>query len=282
MINPRIVVHGGCGRVEAASIPDRREGVKQAAQEGWKVLAADGYSIDAVEAAVVVLEDNPLFNAGRGSVLTNAGRVETDAAIMDGQSLAAGAIAGVAGFFNPIHIARRVMDATPHVLLVGEGAEQFARSEGFVEHDMEELIATYRRSDREREHGTVGAVACDSGGRVAAATSTGGSRNKLPGRVGDTPLIGAGTYANSRIAVSCTGDGEKIIRMTLSRLVAEYYLEYGDLERASQRALDELEATLGGEVGLVVADSVGRGGFVKNSPHMPVCAIDRDGVQIYC
>jgi len=282
MIRPSIIVHGGCGRVDESSIPERRDGVLEAAEAGWRLLKEGGSSVDAVEAAVMVLEDIPLFNAGRGSVLNSDGVVETDAAIMEGASLSAGAVAGLSGFLNPINIARRVMDKSPHVLLICQGAERFALREGFRQSEAGQLAVDYRRQEWEREHGTVGAVACDRQGHLAAATSTGGSKNKLPGRVGDSPLIGAGTYANSQIAVSCTGDGENIMRMTLSRLAAFLYREYEDAETAITAALRDLEATLGGEVGLIGVDCRGRSGFTKNSPHMPVFAIEDGEVSIYC
>lgn len=281
MSNPAIIVHGGCGPVDKGTIPDRLDGLKAAAEAGWRLLRTGGSAGDAVEAAVVVLEDNPLFNAGRGSVLNSEGRVETDAAIMDGSSRAAGAIAGVTGFLNPVKIARRVMETSPHVMLISVGAEEFARAQGFTQYGPEALVADYRRREWEKEHGTVGAAACDTAGHVAAATSTGGSTGKLPGRVGDSPIIGAGTYADAGIAVSCTGNGEHIIRMTLARLAAFLYQEREDAQAAVHGALADLEDTLGGEVGLIVADRLGKVGFAKNSLQMPVCAISMEGLQAY-
>lgn len=277
-----IIVHGGCGAVEESSIPERRRGVEQAAQAGWKVLQDGGSAVDAVEAAVVVLEDNPLFNAGTGSVLNRDGEVETDAAIMDGATLAAGAVAAVTGILNPIQLARRVMEDSPHVLLVAKGAEQFARSQGIAQCDPQRLVSSHRRQQWEEKHGTVGASACDGLGNLAAATSTGGMFDKLPGRVGDSPLIGCGTYADGRVAVSCTGDGERIIRMTLARLAAFLYQEHGSAQDACDRALEQLNATLGGEVGLILVDRMGQPVFVKNSRHMPTCAVTADGVVTGC
>lgn len=282
MSEPAIIVHGGCGRVDESSLSARGEGAKQAAEAGWKVLRKGGSAVDAVEAAVIALEDNPLFNAGRGSVLNRDGRVEMDASIMDGATRAAGAIAGVTGILNPIRLARRVMEASPHVMLIGAGAEEFARAQGLPQCTEDELIADYRRQEWENEHGTVGAVACDANGRLAAATSTGGTKGKLPGRVGDTPIIGAGTYSDSRIAVSCTGHGEHIMRMTLSRLAAFLYERCADLERAAQEALQQLEREIGGEVGLIAVDARGSTAFVKDSRHMPVCAISAAGTIVQC
>jgi beta-aspartyl-peptidase (threonine type) len=282
MNKPGIIVHGGCGRVDKSSLSERKAGVKQAAEAGWAILREGGSAVDAVEAAVVVLEDLPLFNAGRGSVLNKEGRVETDAAIMNGATRAAGAVAGVTGILNPVRLARRVMEACPHVMLIGEGAERFARAQGIAQCDPEQLVVEYRRKAWERDHGTVGAVACDRDGRLAAATSTGGMANKLPGRVGDTPIIGCGTYADSRVAVSCTGIGEHIIRMTLARFAAFLYDRYGDARQAADLALDQLEKELGGEVGLIIVDGHGKTAYTKSSQNMPVCAISEDGVVLEC
>jgi beta-aspartyl-peptidase (threonine type) len=293
MKNPAIVVHGGCGRVDESSLSARADGAKEAAEAGWSILQKGGSAIDAVEAAVAALEDNPLFNAGRGSVLNQDGRVEMDASIMNGATRAAGAVAGVTGVLNPIRLARRVMEASPHVMLIGNGAERFARAQGFATCAPEELIVEYRRKEWESsrptkanssttEHGTVGAVACDRDGRLAAATSTGGMKGKLPGRVGDSPIIGAGTYADARVAVSCTGNGEHIMRITLARLVAFLYERCSDPQQAAQEALRQLEEELGGEVGLIVVDSDGNAAFTKNSRHMPVCAIGAEGTILQC
>lgn len=282
MSKPAIIVHGGCGRIDESTLPERLDGVRKAAAEGWKALQEGGSSVDAVESAVLVLEDSPLFNAGRGSVLNSEGKVETDASIMDGSSLAAGAIAGVTGIRNPIQLARHVMEASPHVMLIGEGAERFAAQQKFERYPPEYFVVEYRRKAWEREHGTVGATACDREGHLAAATSTGGSAGKRPGRIGDTPIIGAGTYADSAIAISCTGNGEHIIRMTLARLVAFLYQRYDNAQKAAEEALEQLETRLGGEVGMIAVDCSGKVAFTKNSPHMPVCVISEQGVAVQC
>ncbi len=287
-VAPAIVVHGGCGRIEAATVAERLEGVRQAAARGFEVLRAGGTSLDAVEAAVEVLEELPLFNAGRGSVLNAEGEIETDASIMDGATRRAGAVACVRGILHPVQLARRVMETTPHVLLAGEGATRFAQSQGFPRLRPEDLIVDARRAQWERvrtaesqsEHGTVGAVACDLQGHVAAATSTGGMVNKLPGRTGDTPLIGCGTWADARLAVSCTGHGEQIIRMTLARLAAFQYESSSDAQRAGEAALAELNATAAGDAGLILVDRQGRVAFCKNTPNMPVCAISHQGTLV--
>lgn len=277
-----IVVHGGCGRIDPDSIPERKQGVERAAQAGWKILVSGGSAVDAVEAAVVVLEDNPLFNAGTGSVLNSEGRVETDAAIMDGSTLAAGAVAAVTGVLNPIRLARRVLEVGPPVFLVAKGAEDFARRQGIAFTDPGHLVTAPRRQQWEDSHGTVGACARDRAGKLAAGTSTGGIFDKLPGRVGDTPLIGCGTYANQQVAVSCTGDGEKIIRMTLARLAAFLYQEARDSKSSCDQALEQLAAAVGGEAGIILVDNAGRPAFAMNSPNMPVCAITEAGVKTSC
>ena len=268
--------------MEQSSIPERSKGVEEAAQAGWKVLSTGGSAVDAAEAAVIVLENNPLFNAGIGSAFNSEGRIETDAAIMDGAKLAAGAIAAVTGILNPIQVARRLMDVGPHVFLVAAGAEQFARSQGIPQCDVERLVTEHRRQEWEETHGTVGASVCDRLGRLAAATSTGGSFNKLPGRVGDSPLVGCGTYADGQIAVSCTGNGEHIIRMTLARLAAFLYQEYGNAQDACNRAVEQFDSILGGEIGIVLVDRLGQPAFAKNSRNMPTCSITKDGMSTNC
>lgn len=281
MNNQAIVVHGGCGRVEKSSIQKRLSGVREAAEIGWEILRCGGSAVNAVEAAVVALEDNPLFNAGRGSVLNSEGRIEMDAAIMDGMTRHVGAVAGITGILNPITLARKVMDDSSHVLLISNGAEQFAAKQGFSRHDMEKFVVKYRQEEWEREHGTVGAVACDQEGRISAATSTGGSKGKLPGRVGDTPLIGCGTYADDGIAVSCTGNGECIIRMTLARLVAFLYEQGGSVRDAVGLALRQLQDKTGGEVGLIAVDAKGCATYSNNSRHMPICCINKQHVILH-
>lgn len=282
MSRPAIIVHGGCGRVDQNSVPERVAGVREAAQAGWKVLRRGGSSIDAVEAAVVVMENNPLFNAGTGSALNREGRVEMDAAIMDGANLAAGAVAAVTGVLNPILLARRVMDASPHVLLVAKGAEDFARGQGIKECDPASLITDRRRSQWEDAHGTVGASACDREGRTAAATSTGGYFDKLPGRVGDSPLIGCGTYADKDVAVSCTGNGEHIMRMTFARLAAFLYQNSRNSQETCDAALEQFSTALGGEVGIILVDHLGQPAFAKSTRNMPVCTITEDRLQTFC
>jgi beta-aspartyl-peptidase (threonine type) len=228
-----LAIHGGAGTMSPELMTpaierDVRAGLERALDAGRAILQRAGSSLDAVAAAVRVLEDDPLFNAGRGAVFTSAGTHEMDAAIMDGKSLAAGAVGSVQRIKNPIDLARAVMDKSPHILLAGNGAEDFARELGLeivdakyfyteqrwqaLERVRDAQMKSAALSDEDR-HGTVGAVALDQAGDLAAATSTGGYTNKWPGRIGDTPIIGAGTYANNRTcAVSATGDGEFFIR----------------------------------------------------------------------
>jgi beta-aspartyl-peptidase (threonine type) len=278
MNKPAIIVHGGCGNVEPSSIPERLKAVEQSAQAGWKTLLNGGSAVDAAEAAVLVLEDNPLFNAGVGSALNSDGRIETDAAIMDGSNLGTGAVAAVTGVRNPIHLARRVMEVGPAVLLVARGAEQFARSQGIPKCELERLVTQHRRQEWEDAHGTVGASACDTFGKLAAATSTGGHFNKLPGRVGDSPIVGCGTYADARMAISCTGNGEQIMRMTLGRLAAFLYQDLGNAQAACDRALEQFEEMFDGEIGMILVDRLGQAALAKNSCVMPTCAITAAGV----
>lgn len=213
-VTPILLVHGGAGNPAGGAVDDEpahHAALSEALLAGYELLGGGAPALDAAEAAVRVLEDCALFNAGRGSVLTSDGLVEMDAAVMDGQTRQAGACAGVTRVRSPVGLARAIMEKTPHVLLVGAGAERYAADAGleFAEPDW---FVTERERQRLGEHGTVGAVALDSGGHLAAATSTGGVRGQLPGRVGDTPVIGAGTWADEHVAVSCTGAGEQFIR----------------------------------------------------------------------
>jgi beta-aspartyl-peptidase (threonine type) len=270
---PAVVVHGGAGNPRAGAVEDEapyHEALREA------LAAAHAHPSDAlsaVEAAVRVLEDAPLFNAGRGSVLTSEGTVETDAAIMDGASLRAGAVAAVTGIRNPISLARAVMESSGHAFLVGQGAESLAAELG-AEREAPEWFVTeaqrrrLARDDGDRK-GTVGAVALDSEGRLAAATSTGGMRGQHPGRVGDSPVIGAGTYADAACAVSATGDGEQIISAAaaheVSALLRHRAMTLGDACEAVLR--EELEP-LGADAGLIAVDARGEIALIFNTTVM--------------
>jgi L-asparaginase / beta-aspartyl-peptidase len=270
---PAIIVHGGAGPIKDDSLTGRLEGCKAAALVGWKILEQGGAALDAVEAAVVTLEDDPLFNAGIGSALNCLGKVEMDAAIMEGESLRAGAVAAVSGIKNPIKLARRVMEDGRHVMLAGDGALLFARQIGFPEIPSELLISQRAKERWESSHGTVGCVAIDADGELAVATSTGGISNKLPGRVGDSPLLGCGTYANRYGAVSCTGHGEAIMRVVLARDAVQLLKDGIEPGEAARVAIDHLEELTGSTGGLILIDQQGKIGYARNTTHMPVCLI---------
>jgi L-asparaginase / beta-aspartyl-peptidase len=256
-----IIVHGGAGIAWPDEDPQScRLGVEAAARAGYEVLQQGGSALDAVEAAVVVLENDPNFNAGTGATLTRDGTAELDASIMDGATGKGGAVATVRTVKNPVRLARAVMEKTTHLLLAGDGAEAFARAQGFPEVANAALItnrsrARWKAGPHAGSGGTVGAAACDAQGRVAAATSTGGTFFKLPGRVGDTPILGAGTWAQPEAAVSCTGQGEAIILSGLARFTAEA-IARGDSD-ACRQAVARL-AKAGGDGGVIAIDSKGR------------------------
>lgn len=276
-MRPAIIVQGGAGRIPEDEIQARLEGVKLAAGVGWQILQRGGSALDAVEAAVISLEDHPLFNAGRGSSLNALGQVELDASIMDGSTLRAGAVAVVKRIRNPIGLARKVMEEGKHVLLAGEGALHFAREVGIPECSEEELIVEKQRRRWRETCGTVGAVAIDGEGRIAAATSTGGLFGKRPGRVGDSALIGSGTYANDVGGASCTGRGEAIIKVVLAKSAVD--LLGGGLHpmEAARRAIELLKARVDGEGGLVLVDRQGRVGYARNTLHMPLAFVEDGG-----
>ena len=272
---PALIVHGGAAADPADALDEVRDGIRAAVAAGWRVLAAGGRSLDAVEAAVRVLEDAPRFNAGRGSVLTGPGTVETDASIMEGDELRCGAVAAVRRIANPVTLARQVLEDGRHVLLAGDGALAFARSLGMPECDPASLVTERRlrqlHAGTAELKGTVGAVALDRHGTVAAATSTGGMSGKLPGRVGDSALIGGGTYADSTLGgVSCTGSGEAIIRVVLARRALDFLKEADDPDDAAHVAVDLLVEEGRGEGGLILLDWKGRMGYAQSTPFMPV------------
>jgi len=298
-----IAIHGGAGESEwehmdAATASAYHDSLAKALAAGSAVLKAHGKALDAVEAAVKVLEDDPLFNAGRGSAFAADGKNEMDAAIMDGATLGAGSVADVEFTRHPISLARAVMEHTPYVMMVGPGADEFSRAQGleqqppsffFTEMRWQELAAIMRASGRKvparpagvgaeptasaelhgfsHRFGTVGAVARDSEGHLAAATSTGGMQGKMPGRVGDSPLIGAGTYASDRsCAVSGTGVGEYFIRLTLARQVCTLVEQGQTPQQAADRMIHtELPALKGGEGGVIVMTPTGEPVWSSNT-----------------
>jgi beta-aspartyl-peptidase (threonine type) len=276
-----LAVHGGAGSPPAGADADEmRRALAESLRAGHAVLAAGASALDAVEAAVAVLESHPLFNAGRGAALTAAGGVELDAAVMDGRSRAAGAVACVRGIENPVRVARIVLERTPHVLLVGPGAEAFAAAHGVPTVDPAALVTSARWADLERARhvhslrpqggGTVGAVARDAAGHLAAATSTGGMTNQLPGRVGDSPIVGAGTWADdATCAVSATGAGEAFVRAAFAHEVdARMRLAGASLDEACREALRRV-GELGARGGCVAVDAAGRVALPFTSAAMP-------------
>ncbi|HJT61273.1 MAG TPA: isoaspartyl peptidase/L-asparaginase [Burkholderiales bacterium] len=279
MMRPVIAIHGGAGVMRRDRPGEQQRAVLRRALE-----AAYGQktALDAVTAAVVVLEDSPLFNAGRGSCFNADGEIEMDAAVMEGERLGAGAVAAVRRIRNPVLAARAVMEKTRHVLLAGDGAERFAREQGLVFEEPSYFATEKRLSALKRNlkyhHGTVGAVALDHEGNLAAATSTGGYTGKLPGRIGDSPIIGAGTYADNRAcAVSGTGLGEAFIRAAVAYDVAarmRYRKE--SLARAAAGALAKV-ARLGGDGGLIAVDRRGNVAMPFNSEGMYRASVDRRG-----
>lgn len=315
-----LAIHGGAGTILRSQMtPDLereyRGGLEAALKAGWSILESGGTSLDAVEAAVISLEDFPLFNAGRGSVFTHEGKQEMDAAIMDGHKLDAGAVAFVKNIRNPISLARLVMERTEHVLLAGEGANQFAERLGvktepdeyfFTEHrwlQLQEALAEGRvkldhsqskipdskfqiedksgiwnlESETARPLGTVGAVACDAHGHLAAATSTGGMTNKKYGRIGDTPLIGAGNYADETCAVSCTGHGEFfMLGLTAYDVAARMKYKGLSLEAAARETINRL-TDINGEGGLIAVDTHGNITMPFNSKGMYRAKITTNG-----
>ena len=274
---PAIIVHGGAGRIRAEEMPSRLDGCQDAALAGWNIIQQGGSALDAAEAAVVALEDNPLFNAGTGSTLNSLGQVEMDAAIMEGETLRAGAVAVVQGIKNPVKLARRVMEDGRHLLFAGEGALLFARQIGFPECSPESLIIESERKRWQEKHGTVGCVARDAEGKIAVATSTGGILNKLPGRVGDSPLIGCGTYANDYGGVSCTGQGEAIVRIVMAKTALDFLKEGAEPRAAAHQAIAVLAQKTGGTAGLIIIDRRGNIGYARNTERMPVAFIESSG-----
>jgi L-asparaginase / beta-aspartyl-peptidase len=274
---PVLIVHGGAGRHPGTGQDAVLAGCEAAARRGWTVLRHGGSALDAVEASVMALEDDPRFNAGTGSVLNAEGRVEMDASIMDGSTASAGAVAAVSAVQNPVALARRILSEGKTVLRVGAAAEAFARDQGLKAVDPESLV-TARQQARWREaHETVGCVALDGSGRLAAATSTGGLFDKPPGRVGDSALIGCGTYADEHGAVSCTGNGEAIIRSALAMRALTGLSTGAVPEQAARRALNWLAQRTGAEAGLILLDHQGRSAVVHNAAHMAFCRIEGEG-----
>lgn len=312
-----LVIHGGAGTIDRAKMtPEKersyRDGLERALRAGWEILERGGSSLDATEAAVRVLEDDPMFNAGRGAVFTSAGVNELDASTMEGKTMRAGAVASVKHVKNPILLARKLLDRSEKpagseprsgpVLLIGDGAEAFAKENGIEMVDPKYFFTQERWDALQRvkakaaeggtggkrnivsdddRHGTVGCVALDRDGNLAASTSTGGMTNKPPGRIGDTPIIGAGTFAkNATCAVSCTGDGEYFIRASVAHSVSDLMeLKGMSLKDAAEEALKRAH-DLGGEGGLIAIDKEGNFALPFNSNGMYRGYMDANGKPV--
>lgn len=295
----KLVIHGGAGTIERAKItPEKdkaiRAGLDRALVTGSKVLESGGSALDAVEATVKVLEDDPNFNAGRGAVFTYEGVIELDASIMDGRTRAAGAVASVTATRNPVSLARAVMEKSEHVFLAGDGADQFLREQGLPQVPNSYFATPNRRRQLEEmkagkvgaleieyKYGTVGAVALDSRGHVAAATSTGGTTGKRWGRVGDSPIIGAGTYADDRgCAVSATGSGEYFIRAAAAHEICARIRFRGEPPQAAADAVLKEIAELGGSGGVIVLTPKGEQVYSFNTPGMYRGMADKSGRSV--
>ncbi len=288
MVKPVIIVHGGAWGIPDRLVEANLNGVKESVKAGWKVLETGGSALDAVVAAVNVLEDDPGFDAGIGSVLTEDRTVEMDALIMDGANLDAGAVAGLRDIRYPIRLARKVMEETPHVMMIGEGASRVAEQFGLERITQEELVTDEAAREFEEwskksefgdsfGHDTVGAVALDRDGNIAAATSTGGVTGKRVGRIGDVPLIGSGGYADNRVGgVSTTGHGESIMKVNLAKLVLTYMETGMNVQEASEKALGYMSVKVKGHGGLIAIDAEGNTGHAFTTKRM-VWASIKDG-----
>lgn len=314
-MKPSLIIHGGAGNPPEA-VEATRAGLRRALQAGWSILSAGGPALDAVEAAIVVLEDDPAFNAGTGAHLNRDGKVQLDAILMDGASLKTGAVAAVERVRNPIHLARSILEKSPHMMLVAAGAEKFALENGASLCNPGDLITERARkiwqerqqaSERtpipanlSHEHGTVGAVALDSNARLAAGTSTGGTPYKFPGRVGDSPLIGCGCYADADVGgASCTGHGEGIMKIVMAKTAVDLLRDPHTLtiyrqaelvpdgpgkspattiaQAVTEAAILKLAHRAHSFGGLILLDSEGHPGVAFNTPAMSYGFVEPDG-----
>ncbi len=283
--NPVLLLHGGAWSIPDDAVEAHLSGVRKAMAAGWRLLKNRGTALDAVEAAVVVMEDDDTFDAGRGSFLNRDGKVQLDALMMDGGTLRAGGVGCVERIANPIRAARKVLEESEHVYFVGEGAERFASLHGIelcdnsalvIEREVERLHQARQTDEKSHElfapslsHDTVGAVALDADGHLAAATSTGGTLNKAPGRIGDSSLVGCGCYADDESgAVSTTGWGEPIMKLVLGKWAVDR-LRSGLLpEQVALEAMAYLKGRLNGHGGIILLDRFGRIGIAHNTPRM--------------
>lgn len=273
---PAIIVHGGAHPVPPSEAREHRQGCLDAVSAGWRVLQRGGNALEAVEAAVRVLEDDPTFNAGTGSELNGDGLPEMDAALMDGSNLEAGGVGAIQGVRHPVSVARQVLESGS-TLLVAHGARRFAEEVGAELCDAAELIVEKQRQKWEQKNGpkghdTVGAVAIDVRGHLAAATSTGGTNQNLPGRIGDSPLIGCGFYADDEVgACALTGDGESISRVVLAKTIVDLMRDGEHPSEAIADAMQILKSRVNGEGGGIGIDNMGRIGWAHNAENLP-CA----------
>jgi L-asparaginase / beta-aspartyl-peptidase len=313
-MKPALIVHGGAWDIPDAAVPTCKSGCERALTAGWRILEAGGSALDAIEAAVVILEDDPILDAGYGSHLNLDGRVECDAIVMNGSTLRAGAVATLQHLRNPVRLARKVLENCPHMMLVAEGAERFAQEQGIKLCANEELVTDAEREawakckmdqhasafHRGHEQGTVGAVAMDRNGQLFAATSTGGTCCKLPGRVGDSPLIGCGCYADLEAGgVSCTGYGEAIMKIVMAKTATDFLRHSADGNKtaaalssqptapaqsktesamaAARASVDILAHRTQATGGLILLDRDGNPGWAFNTPRMAYGYVQSDG-----
>jgi beta-aspartyl-peptidase (threonine type) len=276
-----LVVHGGAWEIPDAMVEECRAGIRQPLIEGWGVLQQGGSAMDACERAVIGLEDCPAFDAGVGAHLNRDGQVQLDAVLMDGSNLEAGSVAAVEHLKNPIRTARLILEQSPHLMLVGPGAEQFSVEHGLGLCVQAELIVPRERerwdewkagtTTKASDTGTVGAVAIDMYGNLAAATSTGGPFGKFPGRVGDSPIIGSGCYAdNASGAVSATGEGEAIMKIVLSKMASDLLASGSEAQTAAETALSHMMQRTSGKGGLILLDRLGHVGAAHTTSRMAV------------
>ncbi len=305
-MKPTLIVHGGAWDIPDEAMDACKAGCQCALAAGWSILSRGGFALDAIEAAIMVLEDDPVFDAGYGSHLNLDGRVECDAIVMNGATLRAGAASTLQRVKNPIQVARKILEHCPHMMLVAEGAERFAKEHGIPLCTSEDLVSEAEREawlkcredkhaaehHRGHEQGTVGAVAIDQNGNLFAATSTGGTCCKLPGRVGDSPLIGCGCYADSEAGgVSCTGYGEAIMKIVMAKTAVDLLRQsetcvdspadascgVSSAQLAARQAVHLLARRTHGTGGLILLDHQGNPGFAFNTPRMAYGYVALDG-----
>lgn len=282
----RLIVHGGAGLLKTDDHDSALAGCRSAVAAGREPLLNGGSAVDAVEAAVRAMEADQQFNAGYGSVLNRNGVVEMDAMVLDGSGMRAGAVAAVQRIQHPVSLARLIMERTKHHLLAAAGAEQFGAENGMPLVDIDSMIAPRRRAEFDAAQNpsgsadTVGAVAVDDQGHVAVAVSTGGIRGKQPGRVGDSPIIGAGGYAEDGVGAACaTGVGEGIMRSLLTFRAVQFLAQGLDAQAAAEQAIAVFGSRFGGDGGLILVDRHGKVGIAHNSPYMPVAWTDGDEIR---